>query len=145
MVLRQILEKSGIFTVYINSSPAAGEDMSQFIVDFSPYDVVILDYTGDEWPEETRNNFIEYVQNGGGVVVYHAANNAFPEWPEYNEIIGLGGWGGRDENAGPYVHIEDGEVVSDNSPGRGGSHGQIHEFVVQAFNPSHPVLKGLPH
>jgi uncharacterized protein len=72
--------------------------------------------TGDEWPEETRENFVTYVQNGGGVVVYHAANNAFPDWPEYNEIIGLGGWGERDENAGPYMYIEDGEVVRDNSP-----------------------------
>jgi len=144
VALKQILEKSGIFTVYTSTSPAAGEDMSEFIVDFSPYDVVVLDYTGDDWPEETRENFVTYVQNGGGVVVYHAANNAFPDWPEYNEIIGLGGWGRRDEGAGPYVYIEDGEVVRDNSPGRGGGHGRQHEFVVQAFQPSHPVLEGLP-
>ena len=144
VALKQILEKSGIFTVDMSISPATGQDMSGFIVDFSPYDVVVLDYTGDDWPEETRNNFVNYVQNGGGVVVYHAANNAFPDWPEYNEIIGLGGWGGRNENAGPYVYIQDGEVVEDNSPGRGGSHGRPHEFVVEAFNPSHPVLEGLP-
>ncbi len=144
VALKQILEKSGIFTVDISLSPAQGEDMSGFIVDFSPYDVVVLDYTGDDWPEETRENFVTYVENGGGVVVYHAANNAFPDWPEYNEIIGLGGWGGRDEGAGPYVYIEGGEVVRDNSPGRGGSHGRRHEFVVQAFQPSHPVLEGLP-
>jgi uncharacterized protein len=87
---------------------------------------------------------VTYVQNGGGVVVYHAADNAFPDWPEYNEIIGLGGWGDRDENAGPYVYIENGEVLRDNSPGRGGSHGRQHEFVVQAFNPAHPILNGLP-
>ncbi len=142
--LKDILEKSGIFTAEIAVSPPAGEDMSEFIIDFTPFDVVVLDYTGDDWPEETRNNFVTYVENGGGVVVYHASNNAFPDWPEYNEITGLGGWGGRDEESGPYVYIEGGEVVRDNSPGRGGSHGVEHEFVVQAYKPDHPILKGLP-
>ena len=142
--LRQILEKSQIFTVETSTSPAAGRDMSEFIIDFSPYDVVVLDYTGDNWPEETRNNFLEYVSGGGGVVVYHAASNAFPDWPEFNEIIGLGGWGGRNEDSGPYVYVEDGQVVRDDSPGRGGSHGRQHEFMVEAFMPTHPILKGLP-
>lgn len=143
-VLKSILEKAGIFHVEIKTSPEKEKDMSGFIIDFSPYDVVVLDYTGDDWPNQTKNNFIDYVKNGGGVVVYHAADNAFPDWPEFNEIIGLGGWGNRDENSGPYVYVESGEVVRDNSPGRGGSHGRQHEFVVEAYQPEHPILKGLP-
>jgi uncharacterized protein len=142
IALKYILEKSGMFTAEITVSPSAGEDMTGFDIDFSPYDLVVLDYTGDNWPEATRNNFVTYVQNGGGVVVYHAANNAFPDWPEYNDIIGLG-WG-RDEKTGPYVYISNGETLRDNSPGRGGSHGSQHEFAVEAYKPSHPVLKGLP-
>jgi type 1 glutamine amidotransferase len=82
------------------------------------------------------------VRKGGGVVVYHAADNSFPNWPEYNEIIGLG-WG-RAETKDPYVYIRDGEVVRDLSPGRCGSHGYIHEFVVQAYKPDNPILRGLP-
>jgi len=31
------------------------------------------------------------VQGGGGVVIYHAADNAFVNWPEYNKICALGG------------------------------------------------------
>lgn len=142
--LQEILEKSEIFEVDKKVSPGQGKDMSGFIVDFTPYDVVVLDYNGDEWPEETKINFVSYVKNGGGVVVYHASDNAFPEWKEYNEIIGLGGWGQRNEQSGPYVYIENGEVIRDDSPGRGGSHGQQHEFKVQAYNPDHPILKGLP-
>lgn len=142
--LKDILEKAEIFTVETKTSPKSGKDMSEFIIDFTPYDVVVLDYTGDSWPEETKNNFVQYVQNGGGVVVYHAADNAFPDWPEYNKIIGLGGWGKRDKNAGPYVYIKDGEVVRDDSPGGGGTHGAQREFAVHAFNPGHPVLEGLP-
>lgn len=142
--LKYILDKSGLFQTGMEISPAKGEDMSEFVIDFSLYDVVVLDYMGDDWPAVTKQNFVDYVRNGGGVVVYHAANNAFPDWPEYNEIIGVGGWGGRNEKSGPYVYVVDGEVVRDNSPGRGGSHGQQHEFVVQAFKPNHPILKGLP-
>jgi len=142
--LQDIIEKSGLFTAEINQSPAQGEDMSGFIIDFSPYDVVVLDYNGDEWPEETKNNFVQYVENGGGVVVYHASDNAFPDWPEYNEMIGLGGWNGRDENSGPYVYIEDGEVVRDDSPGGGGTHGAQREFLVEAFQPDHPIINQLP-
>lgn len=142
--LKDILDKSKIFNAEILISPEQGKDMSDFIVDFKTYDVVVLDYNGDSWPKETKDNFVNYVKDGGGVVVYHAADNAFPEWPEYNEMIGLGGWGDRDEKSGPYVYIKDGEVVHDNSPGRGGSHGRQHEFVVEAFKPEHPILKGLP-
>lgn len=142
--LKEILEKPGIFTVDVKISPPKDGDMSDFIVDFKPYDVIVLDYNGDEWPETTKNNFVSYVKNGGGVVVYHASDNAFPEWEEYNEIIGLGGWGNRDENSGPYVYIGNGEVIRDDSPGIGGSHGQQHEFKVRAFTPNHPVLMGLP-
>jgi len=142
--LKEILEKPGIFDVDVEISPEKGEDMSGFIVDFSPYDVVVLDYNGDEWLEKTKNNFVSFVKNGGGVVVYHAADNAFPEWEEYNEIIGLGGWGNRNEESGPYVYIENGKVVRDDSPGRGGSHGKQHEFKVHAYKPDHPILKGLP-
>ena len=142
--LKYILEKSEVFTADPKISPNKGEDMSEFIVDFSPYDVVVLDYNGDEWPEQTKNNFVDYVKNGGGVVVYHAANNAFPNWTEYNEIIGIGGWGDRNESSGPYVYIADGEMVRDDSPGRGGSHGQKHEFLVEIFLPDHPILRGLP-
>ena len=144
IALRSILEKSGMFTVGITVSPEAGEDMSGFIIDFSPYDLVVLNYTGDDWPAETQSNFVDYVQNGGGVVVYHNANNSFSDWKEYNEIIGVGGWNGRDENAGPYIYISGNEVIRDNAPGRGGSHGSQHEFLIETYKPSHPILEGLP-
>ncbi len=144
LYLKDILEKTDLFTVEIRVSPESGKDMSEFVIDFKNYDLIVLDYNGDSWPDETQTNFVNYVRDGGGVVVYHAADNAFPDWAEYNEIIGLGGWEGRNEDSGPYVYVVDGEVVKDSSPGRGGSHGQQHEFVVQAFQPAHPILKGLP-
>jgi len=44
------------------------------------------------------------IQNGGGLVVIHAADNSFPNWPAYNQMIGLGGWGDRTETDGPHRH-----------------------------------------
>jgi len=77
-------------------------------------------------------------------VVYHAANTAFRHWKEYNQIIGFGGWENRDETDGPYIYMTDGQLVYDESPGKGGSHGYQHEFVLHCGNPDHPVTKGLP-
>lgn len=144
VALKSILEKSAIFSVDVSTSPEKGEDMSGYLVDFTPYDLVVLDYNGDEWPEKTKNNFVNFVKSGGGVVLYHAADNSFPDWKEYNEIIGLGGWKNRNEDWGPYVYIKNGEVVRDSTPGRAGGHGAQREYIVEAFKPGHPVLKGLP-
>ena len=80
-----------------------------FEPNFAAYNVVVLDYEGKDWPEKTKQAFVDYVKSGGGVVVYHAADNAFPQWKEYNQIIGLGGWGNRDEKAGPMVRWRDGK------------------------------------
>ena len=46
-------------------------------------------------------------------MIFHAADNAFPKWKEYNEMIGVGGWGGRNEKSGPYVYWKDGKIVRD--------------------------------
>ena len=143
-VLKDILENSGLFAVDIATSPAAGEDMSGFNPTFSDYDVVVLDYTGDAWSETTKTAFLDYVNQGGGVVVYHAADNAFADWKEYNQIIGLGGWGDRNEKDGPYVYWKDGAITKDMSPGRGGSHGAQHAFQVVNRVTDHPIKKGLP-
>lgn len=143
-ILKEILDNSELFATSIAQSPAQGEDMSNFTPIFTDYDVVVLDYTGDSWPEETQEAFLAYVKAGGGVVVYHAANNAFPDWKEFNKVIGLGGWGNRSEKDGPYLRWKDGEITRDMTPGRAGSHGQQHAFVVTIREKDHPITKGLP-
>jgi len=148
-VLKKLLEETGLFTVDVATSPPKGTkekpaDMSEFKPDFAAYTVVVLNYQGDEWPKETRKAFVDFVKQGGGVVVYHFACAAFPKWKEYNEIIGLGGWGGRDEKSGPYVRWCDGKFVRDTSPGKGGGHGPAQEFKVEVRDPDHPITKGLP-
>jgi type 1 glutamine amidotransferase len=145
VILQKILENSDAFTVETSVSPAKGEDMSSFAPDFSAFDVVVLDYNGDEWSEKTKKSFDSYVKNGGGVVVYHASDNSFPNWKEYNEMIGIGGWEGRNEKSGPYVYYNDrDELIRDNSVGSAGDHGPQHEFVIEIRDTEHPIVKGMP-
>jgi HEAT repeat protein/type 1 glutamine amidotransferase len=142
--LKQMLEDTGLFRVDIAVSPPAKANMRSFHPDFSSYSLVVLDYSGDPWPSSTRKAFVTYVKNGGGVVVYHSANNSFPDWPEYNEIIGLAGWGERNEKAGPYVFWKNGRIVRDTGPGVCGQHGPPHEFLVFNRDTVHPITAGLP-
>ncbi len=143
-ILKEALEKTGLFQVDVIQTPPQGGDFSTFNPEFQKYQVVVLDYNGDLWPEPVQQAFVSYVENGGGVVIYHAANNAFPEWKEFNKIIGLGGWGNRDERWGPYIRWRDGKVVQDNTPGIAGAHGPQHTFQVIIRDRNHPITRGLP-
>ena len=143
-LLKCQLEETGLFTVDVATSPAKGQDMSGFQPDFVAYDVVVTNYNGDPWSAKTKKALVDYVSGGGGFVVYHAADNAFPKWKEYNEMIGLGGWEGRTEKDGPYVYYQDGKVVRDMTPGPGGGHGPQHPFVIVVRESEHPITKGLP-
>ncbi len=53
-VLKQLLEETGLFTVDVATSPPKGQDMSGFKPNFAAYNVVVSNYQGDEWPEETK-------------------------------------------------------------------------------------------
>jgi hypothetical protein len=89
--IKQILDQSGLFEIDVAISPNEDEDVKTFKPNFAPYDVVILNYVGDSWSRETEKNLEDYVRNGGGLVAWHAANNSFPEWHEYNLMMGMGG------------------------------------------------------
>ena len=142
--LKRILEESGVFSADVATSPAQGADMSGFSPDFAAYSVVLMNYNGDSWPLKTQGALIDYMKKGGGMVVVHAADNSFPEWTEFNRMTGLGGWGNRDEKWGPYIRWRDGKIVRDATPGRGGSHGSQHEYLIVARDGNHPIMKGLP-
>jgi uncharacterized protein len=143
-VLKQVLDQTGLFSTDIAKTPPQGKDMGSFNPDFAKYDVVIMDYNGDPWSDKTKTAFTDYVKNGGGVVVYHAADNSFPEWKEYNEMIGLGGWGNRSEKDGPYIYYKNDSLVMDTARGNAGSHGERHAFLVKIRNGEHPITMGLP-
>ena len=120
---------------------------SAYHPDFFKYDVVIgnFGWNAAPWSDGTQADFEKYINNGGGLVVVHAADNSFPMWPAYNRMIGLGGWGDRTEKDGPFVYYDkEGKLVRDTSPGRAGSHGAQKEFLITVRNSKHPITKGMP-
>lgn len=141
-VMKWALEETGRFTVDVSTTPS-GAVGDEWQPKFSGYDVVIDNYNGQKWPEAVKKSFVEYVRKGGGLVIVHAADNAFGDWADFNEMIGVGGWGGRNEKTGPMLYWKDGKIVRDESPGNGGAHGANHEYVVET-RAKHPILKGLP-
>ncbi|MGE0609157.1 MAG: ThuA domain-containing protein [Pirellulales bacterium] len=142
-LLKLALEECGKFEVEVATSPASGQDQADFAPKFSDYDVVVSNYNGDLWSAATQRALVDYVRAGGGLVVVHAANNSFPQWPEYNDMIGLG-W--RDANFGDRITYDDeGQPVrTPKGEGPGAGHGSQHPFVVKVRDAEHPVTQGMP-
>lgn len=169
VMLKQYLEQSGLFEVEVYRSKPMWKveahhdylnlhsDGSHFRVekprtdpsfapDFEKYDLVVSNfgYNAADWPRHAELAFEKYMKNGGGLVAVHSANNSFPDWVEYNKMVGLSGWGKRSEKHGPYVYFsEDGELIRDKTAGPAGTHGTKHEFQITARN-AHPIIEGLP-
>lgn len=147
-VVRACLERSGRFQLTHVTVP----EPERFHTDFAGYDAVLPYYCpvpsaerDPQWPDTTRVALERYVDGGGGLVIVHAASNAFARWPAYNRMIGLGGWGARDASAGAYLYLdESGTRVRSNGPGPTGHHEPEFEYVIEARAPEHPILRGLP-
>ena len=94
-LIRGILEKTGRFSVDVATCPATANDpaFATFRPQFSRYDVIIQNCNNlgnkGEWPVAMRQDFVKFVRKGGGVYIFHSANNSFADWDEYNQIIGL--------------------------------------------------------
>lgn len=170
IMMKQYLEDTGLFEVDIARPkftwqgdrekeylPLAGvgetENLDKskpdpgFAPVFSNYDVVVNNFgwQAADWSAATQKALEDYMKNGGGLVSVHAADNSWPDWPAYNQMIGLGGWGDRNEKDGPYVYYNDkGELVRDTSKGNAGTHGRQHEIPITIRVTDHPITKGLP-
>ena len=139
--IRNILEGTGRFTVDVATWPKLPE--------FARYDVVIDNFNGGytdagtRWPPEAERALEAYVRGGGGLVVYHAANNAFLHWAEFNRMIGLG-W--RDPGFGPSLAVGPNNRVITIPKGQGlpPGHGPRHDFEIFVRDPDHPITRGLP-
>jgi len=131
--LRKLLEKTELFDVRVIEEPSGLTSRT-----LCPYDVLILDYMGPRWGEESEKAVEDFVASGKGLVVVHGASYAFSgldvladnhrrtglveaPWAEYRRMIG-GVW-------------------SDNNPVT--SHGDRHSFTVKIVDRNHPITMGL--
>lgn len=136
-----LLKEAGIFHVEMVENAGQGEE----VIRLTPYDVVVLNVNEVEWSKKQKRELEKFIRKGGGLVVMHEADNAFPEWKEFNRMIGLGGWGDRNEQDGPFVYWKDGKFVKDHiTPGSAGKHGRRVPYVVTLRSPQHPIVQGMP-
>ncbi len=152
------LEQTGRFTVDVSTSPrkrASREEWQAWRPQFSQYDVVLSNFNDDcgqtggcesLWSEATKADLETFVREGGGFVSVHAADNHDARWIGYNEMIGVGGWGGRQAGVhGSILRLIDGEwIAASPDAGRSGEHGRMRDFLVIHDRPEHPILAGLP-
>jgi len=144
--LKKQLEETGLFQVDVVTAPPANGDFSGFKPEFDKYQAVVMNYDAPDarWSADLKASFEKYMTNGGGLVIVHAADNAFPGWVAFNEMIGIGGWRGRNEKSGPLWYFKDGKLVSDESRGSAGAHGSRLPYRITLQNAAHPITKGLP-
>ncbi len=118
-----------------------------YVPDFHRYDVIVSNFgwQSSDWSPEVKASFEAYMRGGGGLVVVHAANNAWGDWEEFNKMIGVGGWGDRPLDAGNQIYInEQNQLKIEPSNGQESSHGPEVAFLLTANDTVHPIVKGLP-
>lgn len=116
--LRSALEETGRFDVKVSEDPGIFESSSAL----ADYDVLVLNYGFWREPEPNergKENLLEYVREGGGLVSLHFACSSFQDWDEYANLLGRV-W----------------------KKGVGG-HGPRGKFEVEIKAPDHPITRGL--
>ena len=84
--LKTILETDKDFQVAIEADPnfLASDEILK-------YNVLIFDFRNAKplaQDEKDKANLLKFLGKGKGLVTVHWANDAFPYWPEYNNIVG---------------------------------------------------------
>ena len=148
-LIRGILAPSEKFDVAVSTAPATTNDAAAWAAwqpKFSDYDVVIQTCNdishGPSWPEPVKKDFADFVRAGGGVYIFHSAENAFVGWKDYEQMVGLC-W--RQADYGTAIRVnEDGSLVRI-PPGEGGGtgHGQRGNVLVTRFGDD-PIHDGMP-
>ncbi|MCY3018838.1 MAG: ThuA domain-containing protein [Planctomycetota bacterium] len=113
--VKEILDASGKFAVTVTENPPEVLDNAAAL---RQYQLLFSDYNGPRWGAKAEANFVDAVRGGTGLVILHAADNAFVGWKEYEQMCALM-W----------------------STGTG--HGEFHEFTVDIVDKEHPITRGI--
>ena len=144
--LESILADDGRFEVTVSLTPPRGADPTAWDgwrPDFGAFDMVLLNYNGEMWPEDVRSDFEAFVSGGGRVLVQHAANNPFGGWKAYEGMVGLL-WRRADAGYGAYMDSTGALVREAPGEGRGAGHGRLHDWQIMSRDPAHPIMEELP-
>jgi hypothetical protein len=148
-LLRGLLEPTNLFEVSVSTCPRPNDPAwNGWHPDFSHADVIlqtcndISQNPAPRWPDAVKTDFVQFVKNGGGAFIYHSANNAFPDWAEYNDIIGIG-W--RKKSYGTALQMDEQGQMTKLPPGQGADTGHANRGEVLVHNLGHhPIHEGFP-
>ena len=106
------------------------------------HQAIVLNYNGREWTQKTKEAAVKFVREGGGLVLVHAANNAFRNWDAYNEMIGLGWRPAKFGDCIKWEALKNKAYVACVDCASG--HGSRHPFQVTVRKSDHPIMQGIP-
>jgi type 1 glutamine amidotransferase len=117
--IKYLLEQTGRFEVRV-----AEEVRGATLDSFTPYDVLILNYSDEKltvstWTQTTKDALLQYARSGKGIVVYHHAAASFQNWPEYEKLVGCV-WRSSDSH-----------------------HAPVHDYQVDVRDSEHPITRGM--
>lgn len=114
----EVLVKSGRFDVRVSEKPTDLDSAETL----KGYDVILLGLYNKNLPtlsDQAKQNLINFVKSGKGLVVQHLASASFKEWPEFGKLCGR------------YWVM------------RTSGHGPRSVFDVRVTGKDHPITKGL--
>jgi type 1 glutamine amidotransferase len=113
-VILKTYQDAGLFIAEVSERP----DTLKY-KDFRRYDVIFSNW--NSWPDNAfrmppvwENDFVRYINEGGGMIFLHAGASSFYDWDDYHRI-GIGRWG------------------------RETSHGKLIAGHISVFDKRHPV------
>jgi type 1 glutamine amidotransferase len=84
--LESLFYGTGMFEVQITNRPDTLKES-----DFQKFDVILSNWNSWpendlRWPENTEKALLDFINEGGGFVTFHASTSSFYNWPEFKEI-----------------------------------------------------------
>jgi hypothetical protein len=142
-VLDLLGRKTGAYEAVVSDDPASFK--AEFLARFDG--VCMLNTTGSLFDSaELKNNLLEFVQNGKGIVGIHAATDCFYDWPAYGEMMGAY-FDGHPWGAADIVHVkldDPGHPVCSAFKGRGFSvTEEIYQFKAPYSRATSRILLSL--
>ncbi len=114
----KIMEEDGCFKVTVTERPDTLK-----ATDLKTYKVIASNWnafpeSSRQWGETAEKAIMDFVNGGGGFVLFHAAGASHYDWPEYPQMVGAT-WG------------------------KNTRHGTIETFEVKVVDHQHPVTRGM--